>query len=61
MFVRLHLKRKKLGMIMHACHPREDTKFKTKELWSKPALAKSKPLPQKNNQSKKGLKVWLKQ
>jgi hypothetical protein len=45
MFVRLHLYRKKLDMVVYTCHLSEGGKHKIGELQSRPAWAKSKTLP----------------
>jgi hypothetical protein len=51
--LRLYLNGKKLGMVVHACHPSYGRKLKIGGSESRPAWAKSESLSP-NNQNKKG-------
>jgi hypothetical protein len=45
---------KKLGMVVHTCHPSNGRKHKLGRLWSKPGWAKSETLSQINQRKQKG-------
>jgi hypothetical protein len=52
-FVRLHFSGKKLGVVVHICHPSDGKKLTIGEPWYRPSWAKSKILSPKKNRAKR--------
>jgi hypothetical protein len=56
-FVRLHLNRKKLGMVAHTCHPSYGRRHKYNS--NQAGLDTNMTRYLKNNQKPKGMGMWL--